>query len=76
MQYFLGSGLDKYGFTVGNIIPLYMLIPDKMADYILNLKSYGDFNGIMESFDNLLGARLNLFVANVPDAKVELDEWL
>lgn len=50
-------------------------IPDKMVWWLLNLYSNRDFNGIMDSFDNLLGTRLGFILNNTFNTAISCIEW-
>lgn len=65
----------SYGFYEQSFYKLVIKIPYEMIDYMLNLKSIGDFSGIMDSFDRLLGVDLEKVVSNVSVKNIGLIQW-
>lgn len=48
-----------YGFDSGMTNKLRLHIPAEMVDYILNLKSRHDFDGLMQAFSGLIGTKIS-----------------
>lgn len=63
------------GFNCSLYYSKSLLIPFRMIDYILNLKSNGDFNGIMQAFDGIIGVDLYKFVSEINSSVVKFRSW-
>lgn len=66
--------LGLYGFSISTNLELW--IQPEMVDYIMNLKSHQDFDGLMSAFDGLLGDRLSEMTANLKPAKTDFISWI
>lgn len=60
-----------YGSTA--VIPI--LCPTVMVLWIMDLKSRGNFDGLMQSFDNLFGSNIRSIVSNIRGNKVVFECW-
>lgn len=68
-------GAEVYGLKTSWNRQIYLKIPYKMVDYVLDLKSSHDFDGIMEAFGNLFGKDLHNFVVEIEVTKLEVETW-
>lgn len=73
----VGLSLEAFGFDggFGNKNSVELIIPFVMLDYLMNLASRHDFDGMMDSLDNLIGVDLYKFVPNIDVPIVKVDEW-
>lgn len=66
---------EEFGFINFGYKAMYLYIPFRMVDYILDLKSRHDFNGLMYAFSGLIGENLHNIVREVNSSEVKFDSW-
>lgn len=64
-----------YDFVSGMTNEIRLLIPPEMVDYILNLESERDFDGIMQAFDNLIGVAICKLAKEINTADFKFMRW-
>lgn len=73
--YTFTRALKICGFVNFSYKTMSMHIPFRMVDYILDLKSRRNFDGIMDAFDGLISEKLSGLVPEIYGFDVQLINW-
>lgn len=66
---------EDLGFDCGLSYSKSLSIPFRMVDYILSLKSKGDFDGIMNAFSGCIGVDLHKYILQIRSSVVRFESW-